>query len=166
MWTCKPPVADMLHLMTQVLDTPASWSALPAFDGLDGDTTREVLEQAARFARDVLAPTNAPGDLAGCTWSPAGVSTPPGFRQAYAAFVDGGELAVAVAVDEDGARNLGRGLGRLQPFTEVVAGRSRHRQVLRPHLRKSRFLSGLYAVARGRCLDAGWRNRTRDDHLQ
>ena len=102
MWTCKPPVADMLHLMTQVLDAPASWSALPAFDGLDSDTAREVLEQAARFARDVLAPTNAPGDLAGCTWSPDGVSTPPGFRQAYAAFVDGGWPALACAPEAGG----------------------------------------------------------------
>ncbi len=102
MWTCKPPVADMLHLMTQVLDAPTSWSALPAFDGLDTDTAREVLEQAARFARDVLAPTNAPGDLAGCTWSPEGVSTPPGFRQAYAAFVDGGWPALACAPEAGG----------------------------------------------------------------
>jgi alkylation response protein AidB-like acyl-CoA dehydrogenase len=101
-WTCKPPVADMLHLMTQVLDAPGSWATLPAFDGLDGDTAREVLQQAARFARDVLAPTNAPGDLAGCTWSPDGVSTPPGFRQAYAAFVDGGWPALACAPDAGG----------------------------------------------------------------
>jgi len=92
----------MLHLMTQVLDAPASWAAMPAFDGLDADTAREVLEQAARFATEVLAPTNAPGDLAGCTWSPEGVGTPPGFRQAYAAFVDGGWPALACAPEAGG----------------------------------------------------------------
>jgi alkylation response protein AidB-like acyl-CoA dehydrogenase len=102
MWTCRAPVADMHWLMTQVLDVPASWAQMPAFHGLDGDTAREVLEQAARFAGEVLAPTNAPGDLAGCTWSPEGVRTPPGFRQAYAAFVDGGWPALACAPEAGG----------------------------------------------------------------
>ncbi len=102
MWEYRPPVADMLYLMTQVLDAPASWSELPAFDGLDADTAREVLEQAGRFAADVLAPTNAPGDLAGCTWSPESVTTPAGFPQAYRAFVDGGWPALACAPEAGG----------------------------------------------------------------
>ena len=55
MWTYRAPVADMLHLMTQVLDVSRSWSALPAFDGLDADTARGVLEQAGGFASEVLA---------------------------------------------------------------------------------------------------------------
>ena len=42
MWTYRAPVSDMLHLMTQVLDAPASWAALPAFDGLDADTAGQV----------------------------------------------------------------------------------------------------------------------------
>ena len=46
MWTYRAPVADMLHLMTQVLDAPASWSTLPAFDGLYAATAHQVPEQA------------------------------------------------------------------------------------------------------------------------
>ena len=102
MWGYRAPVADMLHLMTQVLDAPGSWAALPAFEGLDADTAHEVLAQAARFAGQVLAPINAPGDLAGCHWSPDGVTTPPGFRAAYAAFVDGGWPALACAPEAGG----------------------------------------------------------------
>ena len=34
MWTYQAPVADMLFLMTQALDAPASWAAMPAFAGL------------------------------------------------------------------------------------------------------------------------------------
>jgi alkylation response protein AidB-like acyl-CoA dehydrogenase len=85
-----------------VLDAPASWAGQPGFDGLDADTAREVLEQAARFAEQVLAPTNAGGDLAGCAWSPQGVTTPPGFREAYQAFVDGGWPALACAPEAGG----------------------------------------------------------------
>jgi alkylation response protein AidB-like acyl-CoA dehydrogenase len=102
MWTYRAPVTDMLHVMTRVLDAPSSWAAQPAFDGLDADTAREVLEQAARFAEEMLAPTNAGGDLAGCAWSPQGVTTPPGFREAYRAFVDGGWPALACAPEAGG----------------------------------------------------------------
>ena len=102
MWTYRPPVADMLHLMTRVLDAPASWAAQPGFDGLDADTAGQVLAQAGRFAAEVLAPTNAPGDLAGCTWTSAGVTTPPGFRAAYQAYVAGGWPALACAPDAGG----------------------------------------------------------------
>ncbi len=102
MWEYRAPVADMLHLMTQVLDAPSSWAEVPAFEGFDADTAREVLEQAGRFASEVLAPTNAPGDLAGCTWTPEGVTTPDGFAPAYKAFVDGGWPALACAPEAGG----------------------------------------------------------------
>jgi alkylation response protein AidB-like acyl-CoA dehydrogenase len=102
MWTYQAPVADMLHLLTRVLDAPSRWAAQPAYADLDTDTAAEVLSQAGRFAGEVLAPTNAVGDQAGCTWSPGGVSTPPGFRAAYRAFVDGGWPALACSPDAGG----------------------------------------------------------------
>ena len=102
MWHYRAPVADMLHLMTRVLGAPASWSAMPAFDGLDADTAREVLEQAGKFAGDVLSPTNGPGDLAGCTWTKDGVRTPEGFAAAYRTFVDGGWPSLACAPEAGG----------------------------------------------------------------
>ena len=102
MWTYQAPVADMLHLLTRVLDAPTSWAAQPAFADLDTDTAAEVLAQAGRFAGEVLAPTNAVGDQRGCTWTPEGVTTPPGFPAAYQAFVDGGWPALACHADAGG----------------------------------------------------------------
>jgi alkylation response protein AidB-like acyl-CoA dehydrogenase len=102
MWHYRAPVADMLHLMTRVLDAPPSWSTMPAFDGLDADTAREVLEQAGKFAGEMLAPTNGPGDLAGCTWTTDGVRTPEGFAAAYRTFIDGGWPALACAHEAGG----------------------------------------------------------------
>jgi alkylation response protein AidB-like acyl-CoA dehydrogenase len=102
MWFYQAPVADMLFVMTRLLDAPASWAAIPAFDGLDADTAREVVEQAARFAGEVLAPINAGGDLAGCDWTVDGVTTPPGYRAAYQAFVAGGWPALACAPEAGG----------------------------------------------------------------
>ena len=102
MWTYEAPVADMQHVLSQVLDAPASWAAQPDFADLDADTAGEVLAQAGRFASEVLAPTNAPGDLHGCTWAPEGVTTPPGFKAAYRAFVDGGWGALACTAEAGG----------------------------------------------------------------
>jgi alkylation response protein AidB-like acyl-CoA dehydrogenase len=102
MWQYRAPVADMRFLIEGVLDAPSAWAAVPAFDGLDADTAQQVLEQAARFAEDVLAPTNAGGDTAGCRWSPDGVTTPPGFAAAYRSFVEGGWPALACAPEAGG----------------------------------------------------------------
>ncbi len=69
--------------------------ALPAFTEVTPDVVAAVLEGAARFAGDVLAPLNAPGDRAGSRVTPAGVVTPPGFREAYQRFVADGWSSLA-----------------------------------------------------------------------
>jgi alkylation response protein AidB-like acyl-CoA dehydrogenase len=139
MWTYAAPVADMLHLMTRVLDAPASWRQIPAFDDVDADTAAQVLAQAARFAGERLAPLNGPGDLAGCRWSPEGVTTPPGFREAYRAFVDGGWPALACAPDA-GGQGLPQLLGAA--LAEMLAG-ANHAWAMYPGL-----LHGAYEVIR------------------
>jgi alkylation response protein AidB-like acyl-CoA dehydrogenase len=99
MWRYEAPLRDMRFVIEEVLGAPASWTRMPAFDGLDGDTAAEVLNQAGRFAAEVLAPLNGPGDLAGCQWRDGVVTTPPGYRQAYQAFVEGGWPALACDPD-------------------------------------------------------------------
>ena len=102
MWTYEAPAADMQFVMTQVLDAPASWAAMPAYAELDADLAQEVLAQAGRFAGEVLAPINGPGDLSGCRWTPESVTCPPGYRDAYQAFVAGGWPALACAPEAGG----------------------------------------------------------------
>ncbi|HNB46955.1 MAG TPA: acyl-CoA dehydrogenase family protein, partial [Burkholderiaceae bacterium] len=95
MSTYTPPLEDMQFVIEQVLDAPASWREQPAFAELDADIAREVLQQAARFATEVLVPINGPGDKQGCRWSPEGVKTPDGYPAAWAQFVEGGWPALA-----------------------------------------------------------------------
>ena len=96
MWHYDAPLRDMLFVIEHVLDAPASWARCPALADCDIDTTRQVLDEAARFASEVLAPTNGPGDLEGCTLrSDGSVATPTGYREAYRAFVDGGWPALS-----------------------------------------------------------------------
>lgn len=90
-----PPLRDILFVIRHVLDAPEQWRQVPAFADLDGDTASQVVEQAGRFAAEVLAPTNRAGDHEGCTLREGGVGTPAGFAAAYQAFVDGGWPSLA-----------------------------------------------------------------------
>jgi len=58
--------------------------------GLDTETIGAVIEEAGKFGAEVLAPLNAPGDKTGSKFSNGSVTTPPGFRDAYRQFADGG----------------------------------------------------------------------------
>ena len=102
MWQYEAPLRDMRYVIEDVLGLPAQWAALPAFAELDADTARQVLDEAARFATEVLAPTNASGDLEGCTLKDGEVRTPRGFKEAYRAFVDAGWPALACAPEAGG----------------------------------------------------------------
>jgi len=95
MWQYDAPLRDMRDVIEDLLGLPAQWAAMPRFAELDADTARQVLDEAARFATEVLAPTNAAGDTEGCTWRDGEVRTPRGYREAYRAFVDGGWPALA-----------------------------------------------------------------------
>ena len=94
-WAYRAPLREMRYVIDELLGLPAQWAALPAFAELDADTAAQVIEQAATFATEVVAPLNASGDLEGCTWRDGAVSTPRGFRAAYQAFVAAGWPALA-----------------------------------------------------------------------
>ncbi|OYU99385.1 MAG: acyl-CoA dehydrogenase, partial [Burkholderiales bacterium PBB5] len=137
MWTWQAPVADIQHLLLQVLGAPARWAAQPAFADLDGDTAAAVLAEAGRFAAEVIAPLNASGDQQGCRWSAEGVRTPDGFPAAYQAFVAGGWPALAIA-PEHGGQGLPQALNAA--LFEMLAG-ANHGWTMYPGL-----LHGAYEV--------------------
>ncbi len=95
MWQYEAPLRDMRYVIEELLGLPVQWARLPAFAELDAETARQVLAEAARFATEVLAPTNASGDLEGCTLADGAVRTPKGYREAYRAFVEAGWPALA-----------------------------------------------------------------------
>lgn len=100
------PIADMRFVMQEVLQAPAVWqqcSKRAEWADLDDDTVSAILQEAARFAREVLLPLNAVGDREGCTRHADGhVSTPTGYREAYQAFVEAGWPALPCAPEWGG----------------------------------------------------------------
>src|ERR1044071_6507538 len=61
-----------------------------AFRDLDADTVQAVLEAAAAFADNELAPLNRKGDLEGARYENGRVTAAPGFAEAYRHFVEQG----------------------------------------------------------------------------
>src|SRR5688572_2462065 len=59
------------------------------------DLADSVLAEAGRFAESVLDPLYRTGDREGAKWTPQGVVTPAGFKEAYAQFVEGGWPSLA-----------------------------------------------------------------------
>ena len=88
--TYKPPVRDFAFLLRDVLQLER-YANLPAFADASMDTVDQILEEGARFTAEVLAPLNAVGDKEGCHWAgDNSVTTPKGFKAAYAQLVEGG----------------------------------------------------------------------------
>ena len=56
MWHYRPPLRDIRFVTEELLDLPAHWATLPAHAELDIATARQVIEEAGKFAADVIAP--------------------------------------------------------------------------------------------------------------
>jgi len=73
--------------------------------GCDSDIVDAVLEGAAQLAEGEFAPLLRPGDMTGSQWDNGVVHTPPGFKQAYRAFAEGGWMGLA-APESAGGQGL------------------------------------------------------------
>jgi alkylation response protein AidB-like acyl-CoA dehydrogenase len=104
--TYAAPLADM----RLVLDTLGNLSAEAA------EVADAVLEEAAKFAENELAPLNRVGDEVGSELENGVVRTPPGFREAYRTYIDGGWNGLASPV-EAGGQGLPQALA--VPLTEM-----------------------------------------------
>ena len=95
--TYTPPLRDMRFVMHEVLKVADEFKAIPKYEEADAGTIDAVLEEAGKFASEVTFPLNMIGDVEGCKLDPATheVATPPGFKQAYAKYVEGGWPALS-----------------------------------------------------------------------
>ncbi len=103
------------------------------------ETYDDVLAGAAELCRDVIAPLNAPGDLAGAVWNDGAVTTPAGFPEAFRPFAEGGWVGLTAA---PGVRRL----GAAPPRRRGARGAALRREPVVLHLRRAH----LGRVSRGR----------------
>ena len=95
--TYNPPLRDMQFVLHEVFNVEAEFKAMPAHADTDADTINAVLEEAGKFAAEVAFPLNISGDAEGCTHNKQdySVTTPKGFKEAYATYVEGGWPALS-----------------------------------------------------------------------
>ena len=83
------PLRDMRFVLDE-LHADDGYGNLAAFAEVTPDLVNAVLEEAAKFTREVILPTNRPADEEGCTLENGTVRTPAGFKEAYQAYVTSG----------------------------------------------------------------------------
>ena len=94
------PLADLRFALYDVLDAEALFKRLPGYEAATRDVVDAVLDEAAKFTEQVLAPLNQVGDQEGCRFdaATASVTTPTGFRKAYEQYVDNGWAGLTAPV--------------------------------------------------------------------
>lgn len=88
--TYKAPLRDIRFLMNEVLDYPKHYQSLKSGQLADSETVSMILESAAEYCENVIAPLYQSGDAEGCQWKDGEVTTPKGFKEAYDQFVQAG----------------------------------------------------------------------------
>ena len=83
------PVKDMLFNI-QHLANIDQIAQIPGFEDAGFDTAQAVLEEAAKFTQDVIAPLNWEGDKYPSSWHDGKVTATPGFKDAFKQFAEGG----------------------------------------------------------------------------
>jgi alkylation response protein AidB-like acyl-CoA dehydrogenase len=109
----------MRFVMFDLLRLDAQYARIDGGANATRDVVDAILDEAARFSETVLAPLNAPGDEQGCTHdkSTGAVTTPRGFKQAYAQYIDGGWSGLT-APEAYGGQHLPESIGA--PLKEML----------------------------------------------
>ncbi|MGP8121610.1 MAG: acyl-CoA dehydrogenase [Xanthobacteraceae bacterium] len=92
--TYRAPIEDMLLALNHGAGLKAALEA-GHYGDYDGDITAAILEEAGKFATDVLAPLNRVGDTHGIKLDAGHVTTAPGWPDAYRRWSEGGWNAVS-----------------------------------------------------------------------
>jgi 3-(methylsulfanyl)propanoyl-CoA dehydrogenase len=87
--TFRAPVADIAFALKHAAGFSAALDE-GLYGELDEATVAAVLEEAGKFAADVIAPLNRVGDQFGTPFDDGRVTTPPGWKEAYTAWAAAG----------------------------------------------------------------------------
>ena len=98
------PTDDMQFLIDDVLDVGTVLGELPHYAdlGLGNDLTTALLDEAAKFAADVVSPLRRVGDAHPARCSDSAVTIPPGYGDAIQQLGAGGWVGISAPQDQGG----------------------------------------------------------------
>ena len=85
----RAPVKDMRFVMDELAGFK-DLSQIAGFEEATPDLADAILDEASKFAGEVLSPLNRVGDKEGCKLTATGVTTPNGWADAYRQFREAG----------------------------------------------------------------------------
>ena len=98
----QAPVDDIKFIFHDWLKVTDIYSQLGQEDAADVDFVNAVVDEAAKFAENVLSPINHSGDQQGCQIDDGIVTTPDGFKQAYKQYCEAGWASLRFSTEYGG----------------------------------------------------------------
>ena len=139
----RAPLRDMRFVLHELLQIEKALGHLTGYEDLSADVVDAVLEEASKLCEEMIFPTNQTGDEEGCRFENGVVRTPTGFREAYAAFSDGGWTAISCD-PEFGGQGLPETLGL---FIDEMVGSANMAFGLYPVLTHGAYLGMINAAS-------------------
>ena len=100
----RAPVEEIAHTLNHIAGLKAAIEA-GKFGELSEDLVDAILSEAGRFANDEIFPLRESGDTHGAVLKDGAVTTPPGWKELYHRWIEGGWNALA-APEEYGGQGL------------------------------------------------------------
>lgn len=104
MYEYKSPLRDTQFVMQELLGAQEHYDKL-GYTEASTEMVDAILSEAGKFAAQEVAPINRESDEIGCVWNDGKVTTPPGIKNAYKQYVEGGWPTLADP-EEFGGQNL------------------------------------------------------------
>src|SRR5690554_160237 len=87
----QAPLRDIRFVLNEVFEADKLWQSLPGLkDAIDAETADAKRDEAGKITSQAIAPLNRSGAEQGAVWNDGQVTTPDGFREAYATYAAGG----------------------------------------------------------------------------
>ncbi|MBV1797389.1 acyl-CoA dehydrogenase family protein [Siccirubricoccus sp. G192] len=102
------PAEDLLFGLTRLVDLPGLTAAAGA--PLGPEDIGAIIEEAARFSREVLWPNAQAADRHGAVYENGVVRVPPGYQDAYRGWVEGGWQGLPAPAEVQGVATGGQAL--------------------------------------------------------
>lgn len=106
----RAPRRDIQFVLHELLEIESQYKKMSGKEEVDRELFDAVIEEAAKFAENELAPLYRSGDEEGCKFENGEVTTPKGFKEAYDKYIEGGWASIN-APEEHGGQGLPNLLG-------------------------------------------------------
>lgn len=98
----QAPLRDLDFVLRELLESETHYASLAGCERLDGELLDALLQGAARFSEEVVAPLLRTSDEQGCRFEDGTVHTPEGFAETFRLYGEGGWQALTAPTAEGG----------------------------------------------------------------